>query len=458
MNPLRKFLFLIGTFCILHFIFVIPAHAAVNFSTDLSITYTYNSRGEAEINEQFSVTNLTSRYLISNYEYEIPGDLPARLSGKDDRGPLDIQTQKLSNGHTLVRVIFNTVIAGKDQTMNFSLSHAGSPAIKDQDVWNIAIPKIVDPDVLNRYTVRLVTPREFGLLAYSSVDPSGINPQVDKNNYIYTFSDNPEMYRGISVLFGNLQILKFVLQYFPVNSGPDPSEVSLLLPTEMAGQQILLSSFSPPPLQVSPDAFGTWAAVYSIPAHTNGNIVITGQARLLLNTDRLKYGLPGSALSASGIMPAKTFLSPDKYILPKENLSLTLDLPLQIWPFHDNQGTLVIKNNGINAVYSPQVSVTSAGINTGFPSVDIPVILPGGYVRIPLTFSITLPQYFSDKYLQISAGKTIVTYNLPGYLFYFIYGCITFVLSLAFFGLAALTHRSWGIYLQKLYRPGHLHR
>jgi hypothetical protein len=461
--PLKKF----ALFLLLLFISPLPVSAADNvFSTSLTSYYTYTAAGSSAVRQDFSITNLTSQYLISNYEIIFPFQPPDDLSGYDSKGKLTFQTEKTNSG-TLVRILFNDIAAGKDETLKFTLTFTGPNTSHHNNVWEISVPALTTPDNITKYTLHLTVPTEFGLLAYSSL-PTGI-PETDTRakTLSYTFTDSRAATDGLSTVFGNFQTWGFRLNYQLENNSKKNSLQYILLPSDNVNQKISLNSLTPPPTNLEVSNSGNWIGAYQLKPDQKLDIEVIGQIRLTSPLSPLS-SMPDSSIimfSSPGIDPPLEHIRPlhaeiyyDIYSSSFPKISLDWQLPPQIFPGLFSDSYLLISNSGNTAVYSLPVSIKTSGVSTDMQNSIIAVIPPLSTYRLPIKVSLGLKDIFSAKIALITAGSSSITYNIPVQRFIITYGFITFIIILTFFAAAAVAYRAGSLYFQKRPKNSHLRR
>lgn len=401
------------------------------FSTDLSVSYTFSASGSSKVKEDFTVTNLTSQYLISSYDLDFPNGLPENLQGFDSRGRLVFQPDNFSSGKR-VRVLFNDVIAGKDRSLNFYLTYSGPTAAQKDEAWQIVIPRILSSHVLNSYKILLEVPPEYGSLIYSSVSPE--TELLFSNTLI---SD-----QGLTAIFSHNRIFAIKLEYELANSESSNQTFYINLPTDTTSQKIYLKSFSPEPENVIIDSSGHWQGQYTLPPKSFLLITVFGQVYTpdfepLLN------------LSELGQNPINTVLSPDSYIPHASNVSLLWHPPWQIFPFLATKSFLEIKNTGSNALYKLPLNYSVSGFHISLLPSEITELPPNGSVKIPFSVFLPITQIFHPKSIILSSFPSSVTYNVSARYFLVIYVILTFIASLTFISIASFAYHTWSLFIQK---------
>jgi hypothetical protein len=421
------------------------------FTVNLSSEYTFSATGSSQIRQDFAITNLTSKYLTSGYELVFPGDIPPELKGFDDKGKLTFQTEKQNSG-TLVRVIFNTVAAGKDETKNFTLTFKGPNAFKHDNVWEVSLPKLATSENISQYLLKLTVPQSFGLLAYSTLPTGLATPDGATRNSTYTFTDAKAGEDGLTAVFGDFQTWGFRLDYQLVSPG------SILLPSDTVGQKISLNSIEPKPDNISVNETGNWIAAYSGKPGQKTEVQVVGQIRLSAsNSYRGTVPSPEIiAFSAPGIIPDPKFVRPyhseityDTYAASFPKISLRWDSPFQFVPWITNRTYLEISNSGNVASYSLPVTAKALNLDIRFDTNSIPVIPPLSTYRLPVTSVLPPSGLFLQKQVVFSSGNASITYNVPTQKLLLSYGLITIFFTITIMVSAALAHRAGSVHIQK---------
>ena len=446
---------------------VLPAKAEnPKFKTSLQVNYIYTASGSSTVKQNFTVTNLTSKYLSSNYEYQVIGPLPGNLTGRDAKGPLTIQTEKLNEATTLVRVLFNDVVAGINRSLKFSLTHDGPALFQKGETREMVIPTLTDYSSVSDYSVSLIVPQSFGVLAYSSPPPTSHKADPKAKTYTYIYRDNLIENVNIQAIFGNFQSWGLRLEYEIPNADTRFRQAILLLPPDLSSQKIILNSFSPPPENVYADPAGNWLALYNIPAKTTQKVTILGQARLIFPEDFSSSVPNSSKISFSAqkqsppeaIKPVKTELYFETFSESSPDIRLSWDKPAQIFPFLCRNTLIHIKNQGSSAIQHLPLTISSYGLNFKLEQPTVPIIPPQGTISIPLSVCATISELLDPKFLTISADNAKVTYNVPAQSILLFYVIVIVGFTLIIILAAAIAHHAWGIHFQKHPRHSHLRR
>ncbi len=451
-------------------LFSAPATLAADnqiFSTDVTLHYTFDTTGASTVKQSFAVRNLTSRYLISSYELELQGELPANFSGSDNRGKLTLQTDKLPGGSTQIRAIFNSVAAGIGKIKYFTLSHDGPQARRNDTVWEITIPQIHTTQKIDHYTIKITVPKAFGMLAFSSLAATPDDADTKADSLTYKFSQQQSATQGLSVIFGAFQTWGFRLKYELENPTSATKNFELALPMDATGQKISLATLEPQPHSISISDDGHWIATYSLDKKSKATVQITGQTRLGTQTPQ-RSGIPSPEIlnfSPLKSTPNPNYLKPysaemfyDTYAATTPSLSVEWQPPRQIFLGLSTTSYLKIKNNSKSAAYSIPLNINSFGLLVNPQTTNIPVIPPLGTYSLKLNTELIPAGIIYPKRVIVNMGDSLMTYNLPDYTIISTHALIIFAISSIFLLSAAFAQHAWSLHLQKRKRSGHLHR
>jgi hypothetical protein len=413
--------------------------AAENFFTDLTVNYTIDSAGRTQVEELYTVTNLTSQYLISSYDYEIQGSVPENLSGSDSKGPLTIQVQKQQNGNTLLHIIFNDVIAGKNQILHFNLAFTTEFNRLNDETWQIKIPKFLGLNNPDKYTLNLSVPREFGPLAYASSRPDTL---IENNNfYLLGFGDSLAKDQDLILTFSKYRAWDIRLGYSYQNKTLQPQYIYLNLPTDNSQNRILITSINPKPQNIIVNKSSFWQAVYEILPGSELMASLSGQIQTLSPS-------PSFDFENTGINPFYTDYFPGSYIPPSSQISISWKGPRQLFPLTKCDTFMEITNTGNSSGYNLPISAYSEGMHITLSHTAVDVLPPGGSLKIPLSLYINLTDLFRPKHLDLVSGSSHVTYNISARYFLMFYAAATIIISIAFIAVAFIANHTWSIYLQ----------
>jgi len=276
---------------ILFLLLPVASHASGQFSTDFHVEYRYDRDGSAHIEQKITLTNLLSGYYASSYQLELLDDTPANISGRDSSGPLDITLSKKQENSNVITVNFREPVVGKGASRVFYLRYDGRPAVKSGQVWEITLPRLGNPEIVDKYDLDLYIPSEFGDPAYISPEPLQTAPAASGYRR-YTFPKDRVSASGVAAAFGNFQAFGFNLIYRLSNPTDKKVSMSVALPPDTAYQRVFYESLTPLPENVTVDPDGNWLARYSLGPDTSTLVIASGQAHILAEPTKNVPQLP----------------------------------------------------------------------------------------------------------------------------------------------------------------------
>ena len=251
------------------------AHADDKFYSKHEVKYAYTDLGQVQVSHTISLTNKQTGYYASNFTLTLIGDPPGIVSGHDGAGPLIIKTQATDPQTTVVNITFNQQIAGRDQTLQFTLNYSGHKATHNGQVWEINLPKVANSDKIDEFNLELAIPDSYGKLAFISPSPQ----QHQGNSYFFTKDQINKV--GVVAAFGNFQTFDFTLNYLLVNPNNKPAIGEVAIPADTTYQRLNYQSLNPLPEHMTVDADGNWIASYKVDPGKTLQVVAAGQVHLL---------------------------------------------------------------------------------------------------------------------------------------------------------------------------------
>lgn len=263
-------------FLVLCFIFLVTPVVASNFSSYYKTIYEFDNDGNASVSQEISLVNESPDLFVSEYTLSLSGSQIDKIQAYDSLGPLNV-TKTIKDDTTLIKLIFNEKVVGKNKVLSFILKYQTKDlAQKKGNLWEISIPKLGKSSDINTYLVVLKVPLSFG-------KPSYINPKPDKEEKTadhYEISFNKEKLTSIGVLatFGKWQTFNFTLDYELKNDSSDAAIGEIALPPDTVFQDVYYDLLLPLPENVKMDKNGNWIASYLIPA--NDKLAIKAKGRV----------------------------------------------------------------------------------------------------------------------------------------------------------------------------------
>lgn len=474
--------------------FSVRASADVLVSSD--VFYQFSPSGNCQAIHNIRLTNGPTHVYPSSFQLDIAGSQPEEISVSNSAGPLKFNLQTLSPVSYRIIAYLTVPVVGKGNSQDISIKYLCPPANKHGQNWEISLPQAKDIDSFSNYQLHIQVPESFGKLAFIN------SPLVSSQPNEYVLGKSQLGNSPVSAVFGQSQVYDFSLAYNLYNPSHFAKQFIVPLPPDTSYQKIYLNSLKPLPENVQLSPSGNWLANIVVPARSSARFVAVGQAYILPSasflsvyasqkqTEREVLGFLDNKVivwdehwdSAQSTWYAPEFTPSHFYIstlepgfkdlLSAAQLSLSpsayqnhvpsnpeasLRFPLQLLPFVSNRSEIVVANTQPQALYWVPVSAAATSIKIVSPAVrNISVIPPFGKVAVPLDFQISLLPSFSPHFLSLRIGTSLVTYNIPEYLFIFWYVAFILIISAVFICMAWLAVRSWSLHLQRLKREDHL--
>ena len=262
---------LLFVFYSLFFILNSNSLAQEEFNVIYDTTYTVDKEGTAEVEQRISLTNNFSKIYASSYVLKIEGKKPENLRtvsvGKQ------IQTElKEVEGKYEITISFPEALVGKGKTRVFSVHYTNSQiASRNGKVWDVGIPKLATPELINEYNLTLKVPKNFGAPAYISPKPR--NKSDEESLQVFSFKKDDLTKAGVVAIFGDFQVFSFTLNYHLPNASNKEIETEIALIPDTAYQKVYYDNLQPAPLSVRLDKDGNWMAKYKLKPQESKEIV-----------------------------------------------------------------------------------------------------------------------------------------------------------------------------------------
>lgn len=247
--------------------------AQKEFTISLENTYRYTDQGVSTIEQKITLTNQTQYQYADRYEMEIVGEEPESFKAWDNLGIM-----KFDNQQNKFTVYFNDPVVGKDKAYQFHTSFKGKPAIHNGQVWEVNFPKIINPDKIDDYQLKIIVPRSFGKLAFVSPQP------VTSTGEVLIFTKDQGAHLGVVAAFGDFQTFRFKLDYDLANPTSETQIQRIAIPADTSYQRVFYDSLNPLPVQVEIDTDGNWIAEYRLNPNQVLRVEAVGQANVLADS------------------------------------------------------------------------------------------------------------------------------------------------------------------------------
>lgn len=238
------------------------AHAASEFSTSFTSTYTINRAGETAVTHTIILKNNLVHIYATNYTIALSGSELQDLTTSDERGAIE-HSAITQNGVTNIQLKIAHPSIGKDQEKKLVLSYKTNDVVeKIGDTLTINIPRLAKANEADSYTRSVSVEGVQGITQLISPPASQITPA---ENYV-TYTWNGYGNDSLTLLFGDSVTYHLNLTYALKNKELASVESELALPPDTGYQQILLDSLIPEPSSIRLDTSGNWLARYNLKA------------------------------------------------------------------------------------------------------------------------------------------------------------------------------------------------
>lgn len=253
--------------------------AAGNFAIDLDTTYRVFENGQTQVNQDFTITNLTPKFYVTEYAVVIGSNQVEQVIAKQGDTTLDTNTVTTDN-QTSVSVTFPDTLVGEGKKRVFTISYRTPDlAIISGQALEVSIPKLSSRDDFQKYTVTVLSPQRFGPPSRSFPNYSNWIPE--KTQIKTTFVDLNN--QSVSLLFGKEQYYQVTLRYNLENPTGTTGIIQVALPPDTPHQRLKYIDLNPEPLSIELDADRNWIATYEIEAERQMTVYATLEAKVTLD-------------------------------------------------------------------------------------------------------------------------------------------------------------------------------
>lgn len=251
----------------------IKSVVALEFSTNIDLTYEVSENGETTVTQRIRLINLSSLLYPEEYKVVLNTSEPSEIEGWDGLGQLKTKIQKETE-KTIVDVVFNEKVVGKGKVLDWTLRYQSKEiAKKIGRIWEVNLPRINNKDEVSSYNIKLIVPRAFGSPAYVWPPPK----------YPFFWTKKDKSTDGVSLAFGDWQGFKLSLTYHLDNSSLLPKDTFITLPSDSAFQKILLEKIEPSPRSIKIDRDGNWLASFLLLPLQKKEVKVIGYAQTFIN-------------------------------------------------------------------------------------------------------------------------------------------------------------------------------
>lgn len=329
-----------------------PIRASENFHTTLTSTYTIQQNGETQVKKEFHIRNLKSTVYLKKYGIELQSNRISQVKVFDIQGAIPSNITQTDTKTTIgLEFAENTSVVGKDKVRSFTIEYLDPDvAIYEGNILEAHIPRLLQPEEFDEYTVQLIVPANFTLPTLS--EPEEYEVQTDETYTRLSYSTK-EIRNGISALFGDQQQYSFRLTYDLENPSQSQGTVQIALPPDTQYQRVVYDSIEPPPQTIETDFDGNWIATYQLETQGIQTVQAQGNVTVFL---RPQPDIPV-------LLPNKKVTQPDQYWESDaeaiRNLAQQYSTPQEIFEYvvhelHYNYARLQDENTRLGAVQALQ--------------------------------------------------------------------------------------------------------
>lgn len=303
--------------------------ASNEFLTSYDIVYEVTLEGKVKVSQEVSLTNKFSNIYATEYSVTLGKGRLSDIAAFDNQGPLEVATQT-EGEKTIMTLHFNDQVVGKNKTLKFNLSYEFSELFhRYGEVYEVNLPKIVNPEAIDNYAVTLRVPLGFGKPAFISPGPK--NQKTDSQWQIFFFEKNQLVASGVVAVFGKFQVFDFILNYHLSNPQSEETLKKIALPPDTGYQKISYKKIEPSPLNIEIDNDGNWLALYQLKKEEKLNVKAYGQAKIFAQPQAEFEEIFKSKFNLNRYLQSQKFWEADEPQI--KSLAQTLKTPKQIHDF-----------------------------------------------------------------------------------------------------------------------------
>jgi len=284
------------------------AYASENFSTECDVSYTIDENGETAVQQDITITNLTSRFFVSRYSLTIGSEDIHSVQVWDTTGQLIPEIER-KDGGTSITFNLQARSYGTGKKLKFGVSYK-FPGIASHNglLWETNLPRIVGLDDVARYNLAIHVPNGFGPLLYATPQPKSTTDLRGGKEILYT---KEELLKGPPRLaFGKFQLYQLQLTYHLENKSIALGYAEIAFPPDIKDQQhVVIKNISPSPINVRIDADGNYLARYNLGPREKKDIVWEGFVALFYPPREFKNDKAGAIPTEI----SKRYTTADKY-------------------------------------------------------------------------------------------------------------------------------------------------
>lgn len=261
--------------------------ASEYYKRDYRVIYSVKDTGVTNVSIQVTLTNKTSDYYAVSDTLTVSFSEIENVSVRDPDGVIRPIITKNDAGNDIAST-FNKKAVGNGKSLIYTIAFdTPNIARKDGKIWEINIPGLSNPDIVDSFTAEVKVPSSFG-------KPTYIKPIRQDGLLVFTKADLAKS--SISIAYGTEQVFAYHLTYHLQNKNVFPVKTEIALPPSTNYQDVLLDSLSPKPLTVTMDRDGNWLALYQLYPAQKIDVVAKGEIRILSSPRKVSMSTAEYAL------------------------------------------------------------------------------------------------------------------------------------------------------------------
>jgi len=247
-----------------------------NFDIAVDSKYDISNEGLTTITQTISITNKTEFYYTPTYTVSVGFSDIQNIEAYNSDGTIATTLNDKNTANKSIKLTFPKRYTGLSDKNIFTLKFDTKDIVKKQgNIWEVSIPGIAAPDDFTSYTSTINVPPSFG-------NATIIKPQAKiKSGKNLSLSKEEIGKSGVYILYGEKQYYGFSLKYNISNPNLFPVRTEIALPPQTNYQNVLISSYSIQPLNVTRDKDGNWIAEYRLMPQQKEQIIVKGIVELL---------------------------------------------------------------------------------------------------------------------------------------------------------------------------------
>ncbi len=273
---LKKFLIIV-LLTIIYQLLTIKAFASdPHFDISVDSKYSVDETAVTTVAQTIHIKNRTEFYYTPTYTVSVGFKDIENVQAYNSDGTIPTTLDDKNPDNKSIKLAFQKRYAGLDNTNTFTLKFDTKDIVKKQgNIWEVTIPGIADPSDFSSYTATIDVPSSFG-------NASIIKPFVsDLNKKNIVLSKDEIGQAGVYILYNDKQYYSFTLKYNISNPNLFPVRTEIVLPPQTNYQNVLISSYSVPPVNVTKDVDGNWVAEYRLMPQQKQSVIVKGVVEVL---------------------------------------------------------------------------------------------------------------------------------------------------------------------------------